>query len=86
MAADLRPRCDCQRRARVLWSGPIGPDSRPAVLVCGHKPARCFFRQHIPEWQTRPGVAVTDEVIATLAAEAEAGYGLDRLIPRPRET
>lgn len=45
----LRPTCDCGCRVRVLWSGPIGPDSRPILLVCGwHPNRRCEFRQPIP--------------------------------------
>jgi hypothetical protein len=46
----LRTHCDCGVRVRVLWSGPIGPDSRPILLVCGHHPrSPCEFRQVIPE-------------------------------------
>lgn len=47
---ELRSTCDCQRLARILWSQPLGPESRPVLLVCGYWPRpRCTFRQGIPE-------------------------------------
>jgi hypothetical protein len=45
----LRPHCDCGKRVRVLWNGPISEDSRPVLLVCGYHPERCGFRQEIPK-------------------------------------
>jgi hypothetical protein len=46
----LRSTCDCGRRVRVLWSGPLSADSRPVLLVCGYHPdRRCGFQQVIPE-------------------------------------
>lgn len=48
--AELRSTCDCGKRVRVLWSGPLSPESRPVLLVCGYHPERrCDFRQVIPE-------------------------------------
>jgi hypothetical protein len=46
----LRSFCDCGRHVRVLWSAPLGPTSRPVLLVCGYHPdRRCDFAQIIPE-------------------------------------
>lgn len=49
MSEQLRSVCDCGRRVRVLWSGPLSSDSRPVLLVCGYHPKRrCSFQQTIP--------------------------------------
>jgi hypothetical protein len=49
MTEALRSHCDCGRRARVLWSGPIDEHSRPVLLVCGwHPEPRCQLHQPIP--------------------------------------
>lgn len=46
----LASTCECGRRVRVLWSGPLSTTSRPVLLVCGwHPKPRCGFSQPIPQ-------------------------------------
>lgn len=57
---DLRPRklpshCHCGQKVRVLWSGPIGAASRPALLVCRHDPPRCALRVEVPPEAVQKG-------------------------------
>lgn len=39
--------CECGISVRILWSMPICIDSRPELLVCGHRPARCGLRHRL---------------------------------------
>lgn len=67
---ELPSTCHCGRRVRVLWSGPIGPDSRPVLLVCGrhwHPDHRCDLRVPIPEDSIDPDHASHKEVAAASA-------------------
>jgi hypothetical protein len=43
---ELPSRCHCGKRVKVLWSGPLGPDSRPVLLVC--RTGACDLRVPIP--------------------------------------
>ncbi len=47
--------CMCGRGTRILWSGPLGPDSVPVLLVCGSYPEPgCDLRMPIPAESLSP--------------------------------
>jgi hypothetical protein len=43
----LPTHCRCTRRVKVLWSYPLGPSSRPSVLVC--RTGECGLNVPIPD-------------------------------------
>lgn len=74
---ELRPLCDCGKRVRVLWSGPINEDSRPVQLVCGNAREDCGFRQDIPEDAVQMGKRDPEQAaaIAREVAQMKEKFG-----------